>query len=494
MSILIVGNIVKDIYLNLDTRTEHFETDKNRTKWLNLSFNASEHHFFNRTSCLNGAAISLEVCQNFQIPATITNSNLEFSKDHEPSITTTDYRYIMSIGDQSTSFTSTARPQTIFTPPTTPPDYIYIDRSAHLSLSEITKIANYLQDHPTKLILYLTPHNLNKLSLLAPLAHLIFLESTPSNLKLKNPNIVFIQPNFLKYKNIKEPLNLKRADFFTHLSLFSIASATILCNFILGKSVEYSLKMARLNTENSRLNATLTLEELQNLLPSVNSRKQLELIAKMLISKPKQILDLDEPNNPLKLAFPTPPSTKQEYYQIVMSTSHLNSLVSGILLSNQTINQITNTGQNFVDHLIANHIVPGIKIAPISTNLDVFLQRYYQIGIRFAEYGINLDQNLINSTPSNDSILKENCQSLANFASKCQAANLVPIISINIAQNPSPTNLTLAQSLPTTTSNPMVSCLLARLQEQNVNLHACILKTNLNLSPPQPQLLPKTNK
>ena len=28
MSILIVGNILKDVYLNLDTRTEHLETDK----------------------------------------------------------------------------------------------------------------------------------------------------------------------------------------------------------------------------------------------------------------------------------------------------------------------------------------------------------------------------------------------------------------------------------------------------------------------------------
>lgn len=28
MNILVVGNVIKDIYLNLDSRTENFETDK----------------------------------------------------------------------------------------------------------------------------------------------------------------------------------------------------------------------------------------------------------------------------------------------------------------------------------------------------------------------------------------------------------------------------------------------------------------------------------
>ena len=63
MNILIVGNILKDVYLNLDTRTENFETDQHGTKWLDFSFNASEHHFYNRHSSLGGAAVTLEVLQ-----------------------------------------------------------------------------------------------------------------------------------------------------------------------------------------------------------------------------------------------------------------------------------------------------------------------------------------------------------------------------------------------------------------------------------------------
>ena len=58
-NVLIVGNVTKDVYLNLDSRTERFELDKHGIQWLNLEFNASEHHFFSRESSLGGAAVTL---------------------------------------------------------------------------------------------------------------------------------------------------------------------------------------------------------------------------------------------------------------------------------------------------------------------------------------------------------------------------------------------------------------------------------------------------
>ena len=69
MNILVVGNVLKDVYLNLDSRLEHFETDKNATKWLDISFDASEHHYFNRHSSFGGATVSLEVLQKMGISA-----------------------------------------------------------------------------------------------------------------------------------------------------------------------------------------------------------------------------------------------------------------------------------------------------------------------------------------------------------------------------------------------------------------------------------------
>ena len=44
-SILIVGNITKDVYLRLDNRKNHFETDQNHIKWLDLAFDGTSHRY-----------------------------------------------------------------------------------------------------------------------------------------------------------------------------------------------------------------------------------------------------------------------------------------------------------------------------------------------------------------------------------------------------------------------------------------------------------------
>ena len=81
MNILVVGNVLKDVYLNLDNRTESFEVDKHNTKWLDISFDASEHHFFSREASLGGAAVTLEVLSKIGLKTTITGSNLTYSNE-----------------------------------------------------------------------------------------------------------------------------------------------------------------------------------------------------------------------------------------------------------------------------------------------------------------------------------------------------------------------------------------------------------------------------
>ena len=133
MSIIIVGNVLKDVYLNLDNRTESFESDKHGTKWFDLSFNASEHYFFSREANLGGAAISLEVLSKLGLPATITGSNLQPTPDgltaNGPAET---YRYILITDGGASYFTPTRHVVTTFDPPAEPVDYLYIDRSANL--------------------------------------------------------------------------------------------------------------------------------------------------------------------------------------------------------------------------------------------------------------------------------------------------------------------------------------------------------------------------
>ena len=48
--ILIIGNVLKDVYLKLDNRQNDFEEDAQGIQWLDLAFNGAKHGFFKRTS------------------------------------------------------------------------------------------------------------------------------------------------------------------------------------------------------------------------------------------------------------------------------------------------------------------------------------------------------------------------------------------------------------------------------------------------------------
>ena len=179
MNILIVGNVTKDVYLNLDTRTESLETDKADVKWLDLAFNASEHRFFNRSSNFGGAAVSLEVLQKMGLIAKISDSNLDFSDEqfsNNNPIST--YRYILVADENVTYFAPSKFKKTTFTPPAQAVDYLYIDRSATLDPNTINQIKTYLELSPkTKLVLYIHDQNDQNLTQLIDQANLIFIES-----------------------------------------------------------------------------------------------------------------------------------------------------------------------------------------------------------------------------------------------------------------------------------------------------------------------------
>ena len=118
MNILIVGNVLKDVYLNLDTR-KNYELDSKGVNWLDLSFNASMHHYFSRTSSFGGASVTQDVLMNLGLDATIAN----YDKS-EPPI----YRYILVADGGVTYFVPENKKLTTFTPPANTYDYIFVDR------------------------------------------------------------------------------------------------------------------------------------------------------------------------------------------------------------------------------------------------------------------------------------------------------------------------------------------------------------------------------
>lgn len=512
MSILIVGNVVKDIYLNLDDRTETFETDSENTKWLDLAFNASEHHFFNRTSTLGGAAITLEVLAKFGLDALITNSDLKLTPDGlSPTNSSETYRYILLTNRQPCYLVPTTPAKTIISTPSESYNYVFVDRSANLDAKAANTISAYLDISPrTKLILYVKNLDNPHFNTLLPRANLVFAEDHASSSSFANFSsaliqngvnkgaIIHISDHVLSYSNITEPVTINSIDAFTHLSAYSIAAASILGCFVLGKPIKESLRIARANLENSRLNATLSLNELEPLATPQSTNDNLELLAKSLLMK--GILATDESGGSIhkkfhQLHIPDTYDNRRDYRNIFFTTKQLEKYVSGIILFDETARQTADNGQNFVEYLISKRIIPGIKVdqglAPLSSNsletitkgldnLPKRLAEYYQMGLRFAKwraaFEIKINTNNQILTPTQLCITK-NCQILAQYALACQKTGLVPIVEPEVVYDG---YYSIQQSAEVTST--ILDQLFQTLIKSGVNLRACILKTNMILS------------
>ena len=503
MNIVVVGNVLKDIYLNLDTRTEHLERDKHNTWWLDISFNASEHRFFNRNSSLGGAAISLEVLSKMGIPATISGSHLHLSKEglsQEP-FPDAAHRYILIVDEHPSYFVPSKYKTTDFSPPSEPVDYVLVDRSAELTADASAKINAYLDiSQNTKLILYVRNFENPNLNNLIPRATLVFSENTSkSPIKIDANKLISITNTTLSYKNYSENITVNKVDVFTHLSIYSIATATVLGSFILGNSIKDSLKLARINIENSRLDSVLSLAEIQEIAANAPSPDNLELIAANLVLKPKGILAADESGGSIKKKFaklniPDTYDNRRDYRNIFFTTPRLQDYVNGVILFDETSRQLADNGQNYVDFLTAHRVIPGIKVDEglakydnsIETytkglnGLDKRLKDYRARGLRFAKWRAAFEIHLSTSgaiiTPTTKAI-EENCRILAEYASKCQLANIVPIVEPEVVYDG---YYSIEQNAETTSR--ILDTLFAKLTDYKVNLRACILKVNMILA------------
>lgn len=507
MNILVVGSVLKDVYLNLDSRTEQFETDENGVKWLDFSFDASEHRFFSREPSLGGAAVTLEVLSKMGIKTAITGSKLKMEDgDLTSDVEAAAYRYILVTDGRPSYIVPTEYKETIFATPDDFYDYIYIDRSAKLEPETVNRINSYLDlSHNTKLVLYLRTLDDQVLNQLVARANLVFCEgskddsektSALESMGLDENKIIYITENKMSYLGIEENVAVGRIDVLTHLSAYSIASATILGGFILGNSVEDSLRMARVNMENARLNSVLSIEELKEISENMDPGEDLELVAANLVLKPKGILAADESGGSIKkkfaqLGIEDTYENRRDYRNIFLSTTDLEKYVNGVILFDETARQQADDGQNFVDYLISRRIIPGVKVDQglenFENSLETYtkgldglaerLKEYYRMGLRFAKwraaFEIHLNEAGDAITPSERAI-DENCRILAEYAKNCQSAGLVPIVEPEVVYDG---YYSIEKSTEVTAK--ILDRLFVSLADFGVNLRACILKCNM---------------
>ncbi|MDO4612437.1 MAG: fructose-bisphosphate aldolase class I, partial [Candidatus Saccharibacteria bacterium] len=377
---------------------------------------------------------------------------------------------------------------------------LYIDRSADLSQKEIAKIATFLDNNPSvKLILYLKKYHESKFSSLIPRASLIFYENRGEPEIETAPNfpekVIFIGETGFSYQNIFEPISVERIDHLTHLSTFSIAAATILGGFVLGKTVEESLKMARTNVEKSTLNASLTLNELESAV-SNSPESNLEFIAANLVLKGKGILAADESGGSIKKKFdqlniPDTFENRHTYRNIFFTTPNIEKYLNGVILFDETARDHMANGQTIPDFLISKRIIPGIKVdqglekfenseETYTKGLDGLenrLAEYYKMGLRFAKwraaFNLTLNENGDVLTPT-DLAIQENARILAEYAKKCQSAGIVPIVEPELVYD----GYYKIEHSEKITSK-ILDQLMNALKEKSVNLRGCILKINM---------------
>lgn len=490
MNILIVGNVLKDIYLNLDTRKE-FELDSKGTNWLNLSFDASMHHYFSRQSSFAGAAITKDVLDNLGIPASVS--------DHDENIA---HRYILVADGGVSYFVPNIKKSTDFVAPETPVDYIFIDRSAEITEKAAKDIQSYLEfSTGTKLILYFKDSLNPALFSLLNHADLAFVENSATLPEsFPQAKIVQISDTLISASGFSESINAPRIDTMTHLSAYSIIASTILGCFILGKPTAESLKLAKINVENATLSSVLSLSELERIAENSSENEDLELIAANLVLKPKGILAADESGGSIKKKFAQLNiedtfENRHSYRDIFFTTPNLEDYVNGVILFDETARDYADNGETYVEYLISKRIIPGIKVdqglEPFNGSdlenvtkgldgLETRLREYYTLGLRFAKWRaafnltVNEEGDII--TPSAENVI-ENARILAEYAKKCQSAGIVPIVEPEVVYDG---YYTIGKN--TEITGKILDCLFEHLNKFGVNLRACILKVNMVLA------------
>lgn len=485
--ILIFGNVIKDVYLKLG-EDQNIEKDEKGVDWINLGFNGEGREFFHRTSMLSGVMVTLEVFQKFGFDAKVAGLN------ENDLIQAQEYRYILNTDNGTTYFCSAEKPRSFFEEPAKDTKIIIVDKTARIS-REISKgILDFVENNPKTFLAVFAPRKIDEpAKSLIEKANVIFAEK-PLSKGIKNKKVCILAKNFVKYGNYSEKFYVEKADLLTHLTISSIAMASILGAVLRGKPLQEALKFAKENVENSTLNQTLSFEKLEeNIEEKKRSSANLKFMAKTLLSYPRGILAADESGGSIHKKFESmdildDEQHRRDYRNIFFTTRDLEKYVNGVILFEETANQKSDDGRNFVEFLIGKGIIPGIKVdqglenftnseEKFTKGLDGLsdrLQKYYKMGLRFAKWRAAFE--IIDGLPSDFAIL-ENCRILAEYAKKCQEERIVPIVEPEVVYDG---NYSIGKNAEVT--GKILVNLFKALEKEKVELSGAILKVNMVLA------------
>lgn len=180
-----------------------------------------------------------------------------------------------------------------------------------------------------------------------------------------------------------------------------------------------------------------------------NFREELIENARRIVRPGYGILAADESTGTIgsrfqKIGVENVEENRRAYRELLFTTPDIEKYISGVIMFEETLDQSTKDGVNFVELLKSKGIVPGIKVdkglvvlrgtndESATQGLDGLADRakkYYEKGCRFAKWRAVL--KIGDGRPSELSII-ETAHSLARYGAICQDNGLVPIIEPEI--------------------------------------------------------------
>ena len=221
--------------------------------------------------------------------------------------------------------------------------------------------------------------------------------------------------------------NLKTAAVIAGESDFNNILKPVFANQILKKkSDEYSVEVLRKD---------------ENLL------EKMQKVAKDLVAKPKGIFAADESGGNIHKKFESlgiddTAENRRKYREMFFTTPDIENYLSGVILFEETIEQSTSSGENFVDYLKSRGLLTGVKLdgglqplagfdgETIAVGLDSLeekLKKYSSRGLDFAKWRVAFTIDVEKDYPSRAAIAA-NVQILARYAKLCQNYGIVPIV------------------------------------------------------------------
>lgn len=503
--ILVIGNVLKDVYLKLDERQNNFEQDERGIDWLDLSFNGAEHRFFRRTSVYGGAAVTLSVLGRLGINSQIMGSNAEYKNGEiiwqgDPA----GYRYIFCHHGEITYFVPSERKATDWQMPKDIPEWILVDRSTFISERLVDEIKNFRKFSPTTKLAVHAERDKSPLGQrLAEMADLLFVEEEPpvhseekivDKIDLGQPEkrlVCHITPQKIIFGEAEESWQLSRTDMMTHLTVYNTIVATILGVISSGGSLTDAVLWARINAEQATLDGSLSGRRLKELVAEERQKRaNVTLVAKSLMASRRGILAADEDDQTLtkrlvSFGIGVNAKTRADYRKLLLTTPELSEYTSGVILTAETARSKVQHAQTYLKYLTSRGIITGVKAdrgqahlkgthETYTLGLDDLasrLREYYDEGFRFAKWHAKF---IIKKDQPSYIAVEKNAKLLADFARECQLAGLVPMIESDISWSG---DYSIEKSIEAT--DRVLLTIFGKLERRGVDLSSVILKTSV---------------